>query len=477
MTMDFKVALVGCSQLSFFGDKESRYSKTVNDLREFLKPLKADLYVYPEQIIVADDAKKALKVIEGEKPDFLLVQCTSFSAGFLAQIFVNAGYPLGWWAIPEDAEGEYCLFNSFCSINMYQAINRCYYNEEQYPAKWYFGEVNDPLFADRMKVTIRALRAIKRARTSRIALIGGIAPGFVDLYFDERKLLRLFPGMEYDRLPEFDDIAALAESYPESDIIAEAEAYEAAAARGINPINAKHKLLNIRLLRAYREFVAKNKYDAIAVSCWPKFQSRYDYSVCSVVGQLNDEGIPTSCEGDPLSAVSMLMLQEMSDEPTMLMDLSAFDQKDDTVLLWHCGPAAKNFCCKDGYGLGLNYSGKAHGETITGTGCARDMVFAPDRVTIGRLSAELDSMFVAGGQLLDPSKKTSIAGSRGWMGDIQLAGEDISALEFVNTILSQGISHHYPICKGDLQAELMEISAWLKLAVTQKTPYKTWLQM
>ena len=101
--MDFKVALVGCSQLSFFGDKESRYSKTVEDLKAFLKPLKADLYVYPEQIIVADDAKKALKVIEGEKPDFLLVQCTSFSAGFLAQIFVNAGYPLGWWAIPEDA--------------------------------------------------------------------------------------------------------------------------------------------------------------------------------------------------------------------------------------------------------------------------------------------------------------------------------------------------------------------------------------
>ena len=77
---------------------------------------------------------------------------------------------------------------------MYQAINRGYYNEEKYPAKWYFGEVDDPLFSERMTVTVRALRAVKRLCTSRIALIGGIAPGFNDLYFDERKLLRLFPG-------------------------------------------------------------------------------------------------------------------------------------------------------------------------------------------------------------------------------------------------------------------------------------------
>jgi L-fucose isomerase-like protein len=475
--MDFKIALVGCSQLSFFGDKETRFSKTAEDLHAFLKPLKADLFVYPEQIIVADDAKKALKVIDAEKPDFLLVQCTSFSAGYLAQIFVNSGYPLGWWAIPENAEGDYCLYNSLCSINMYQAINRCYYNEEQHPAKWFYGEVDDPLFADRMKITVRALRAIKRVKTSRVALIGGIAPGFVDLYFDERKLLRLFPGLEYDRLPEFDDIAALAESYPEAEIIREAEAYEKAAALGVHPVSAKHKLLNVRLLHAYREFAKKNQYDALAISCWPKFQSRYDYSVCSVVGQLNDEGIPTSCEGDPLSAVSMLMLEEMTGEPTMLMDLSAFDCESDTILLWHCGPAASNFCCEKGYALGLNYSGKAHHGVLTGTGCVRDLVFAPNRLTIGRLSAELDSLFIGGGDVLDPSQKTSIAGSRGWMGNLQIANEDISALDFVNTILSQGISHHYPLCKGDLQAELMEIAAWLKLSVTPKTPYKPWLQM
>ncbi len=475
--MEFKVALVGLSQLSFFGDKRSRYSKCAAELEVFLQNLNCSLYVYPDTVITPDDAKKALKTIKAEAPDFLLVQCTSYSAGHLAQIFGRSGYPLGWWGIPEGVEDGPVPFNSFCSINMYQGILRGYYNEENIPAKWFFGEVNDELFAPRMTVTIRALRAIKRLCTSRIGLIGGIAPGFNDLYFDERKLLRLFPGLEYDRLPEFDDIAALAESYPESEIADMAEAYEKAST-GVFPESVKHKMLNARLLRAYREFVAANKFDAIAVSCWPKFQTRYDYSVCSVVGQLNDDGIVTSCEGDPLSAVSMLMLQELSGEPTMLMDMSGFDPKDNSVLLWHCGPAASNFASDAGYQLGCNYSGKAHEEgKITGCGVARDMVFGAAPITIGRLTTDLDGMLVGGGTLMDPEAKKSFCGSRGWANNLQLKGEDINAVDLVNTILSYGFSHHYPIAKGDYQAELMEIACWLKIGTLDKVPYKTWMQM
>ena len=474
--MNFKVALAGLSQKSFFGDKQARFSASAQALGQFLAARQAELYVYPEQIITADDAKRAIKRIEDEKPDFLLVQCTSFSAGFLAQIFICSGYPIGWWAIQENMEGAVCEFNSFCSVNMYQAINRSYYHAEQYAAKWFFGDVANPLFSDRLSVTIRALRAIKRLKSARIGLIGGIAPGFNDLYFDERKLLRLFPGMEYDRLPEFEDIASLAESYAESEIEDLAEQFENAAV-SVCPESRKHKLLNARLLRAYREFSQTNHYDAIAISCWPKFQSKYDYSVCSVVAQLNDDGIVASCEGDPLSAVSMLMLNEIAREPSMLMDMSGFDEKDGSVLMWHCGPAPRNFASDDGYSLGVNYSGKEHIGGLCGTGCVRDMVFAPGDITVGRFNAELDSLVVAGGSIMEPSRKASFAGSRGWMTKLTLAGESISTLDFVNTILSQGVSHHYPISKGDYQPELMETAAWLGISTYAKTPYKPWLQM
>ena len=60
---------------------------------------------------------------------------------------------------------------------------------------------------------------------------------------------------------------------------------------------------------------------------------------------------------------------------------------------------------------------------------------------------------------------------------MQLKGESVGALDMINTILSYGFSHHYPVAKGDYQPELMEIACWLKLGVLDKVAYRTWMQM
>jgi sugar phosphate permease len=61
-----------------------------------------ELVVYPETVIVREDAVKAVKAMEDEKIDFLMVQHTSYSAGQLAPVLAkiqNAN--VGFWAIPE----------------------------------------------------------------------------------------------------------------------------------------------------------------------------------------------------------------------------------------------------------------------------------------------------------------------------------------------------------------------------------------
>jgi len=473
-----KIALIGTSQLSFAGDKEGRYNKYAAELAEFLKPYEAELYVYPNQVIVAEDAKVALKACKAENPDFLLVQCTSFSAGFLAQVFATCDIPLGFWAIPEgEADNGPVLFNSFCSINMFNSIVRSYYPERRVPIKWFYGNIQDDMFAERMAITVRAIDAIAKMKKSKIALIGGIAPGFVDLYFDERKLLSRFPGMEFNRLHEFSEIHKRALSYTDAEVAQLAEEFEADAKKGVDKRNVRHHMLNARVLKAYRDFIKEYGYDAIAVSCWPKFQTELDYSVCSVVAQLNDEGIPTSCEGDVRSAVSMLMLNYITKKETMCMDMSAFDEADNTVLMWHCGPAAKCFAREEGYELGVNYSGWAHtpGEAPYGGGCARNMIFKPMKTTIGQVAFDNDKMLVVGGEFID-SDKPSYCGSRGWMGNLALAGEKISARDLVSTILDQGMSHHYAMAQGDVTNELMEIACWLDMEVIEKKAYKPYLQ-
>jgi hypothetical protein len=129
------------SQLSFPGDKQSRFGRAAEELRAFLQQMGASLIRYPQTVITPEDAKRSLQAVAKEAPDFLLVQCTSFSAGLLAQIYIRSPYPVGWWGIGEQAKDGAVPFTSYCSVNMYQSIGRTYYDQKKIPSKWFFGEV------------------------------------------------------------------------------------------------------------------------------------------------------------------------------------------------------------------------------------------------------------------------------------------------------------------------------------------------
>lgn len=476
----FKVGLVGSSQLSFPGDKKGAFARSSAKVAELAKKWDFDLYVYDKQVIVAADGYAALKALEEEKVDFILLQTTSFSAGFLAPIFARAkNASLGLWAIPEGMVDGPTPFNSLCGINMYSAIIGHYLDGYQIPLKWYFGDVEDPLFMERFRITVRAQKAIKRMKQSSVALIGGIAEGFDDLYDDERRLIKLFDGMRINRLHEYDEIKKLAEGMDKV-AVEQRIAEETSWAKGFLHPTAKDMMeVNARFALAYEEFIRQKGYDAIAVSCWPKFQDDYLYSVCAVVGELNDKGIVTACEGDLTSAVSMLFLKYIAGDETMLMDMSAFDRSDDTLLLWHCGPASRRFCEKNGFSYGLNYSGKDHGGAdlahAVGTGTVRDMVFDPGEITIARITGESDRMFLATGKFID-YEKPSFNGSRGWVGQLQLNRQPISAQELLNTILVQRFQHHFPIVRGDHSKEILEAMAWLRMGKVDAVPYEDYIQ-
>jgi len=472
----FKVGLVGCSQHSFPGDKKAQFSRSASELAALSKEYDYDLYVYPESVITEADAEKAVVACEDNLVDFIMLQCTSFSAGFVVPVIAKAkAMGLGLWAIPEGVEDGVVPFNSFCSINMYAGILGHYVNEPKLTAKWFFGNKGDPQFDQRYAITIRALSALKKLYNSKVALVGGVAPGFNDLLFDEQKLLALFPGLKLNRLHEFEELSSLAMSF-DSDTVDKAVKELASQAVCINPKAGPVMETNARFQLAYRRFVEDNGYDGLAVSCWPKFQSQFKFSVCSVLAGLNEEGTIASCEGDVVSAVCMLLLKYLSNDATTLMDLVAYDTKDESILLWHCGPSPRQFC--NSYNLDLNYSGAPHEfgmSNPTGLGVTRDMVFKPGRATIFRLDAALDRNLIISGNFMD-GKKKSVTGSRGWMGNLMLGDEKIGALDMTNTLLSKQFPHHYPVVYGDYTSELMELTAWLGLGLVERVDYREYLQ-
>ena len=490
----FQVALVGASQLSFPGDKATAFGRSREGMEKLAKAWDFDLFVYEKQVITEADALEARAVLEEQKVDFIMLQCTSFAAGLVASTLARTrGARIGLWAIPEMRSSGIVSFNSFCGINMYSSIIAHYLKDYRIPVKWYFGDVEDSQFLRRFRITVAALRAIKKLSHSNVALIGGIAPGFNDLYDDERKLIRLFDGIRINRLHEYSELKELAEGMPQelvdakvAELKAEASAKNAQIDEQINrvdPANPQSRMslleVNARYALAYDRFIEKYGYQAVAISCWPKFQDDYLFSVCAVVGELNDKGVVAGCEGDLTSTVSMLLLSYIAEDTTMLMDMSAMDTADDSVLMWHCGPASKNFCRKNGYCYSLNYSGKDHMgadlDHAVGTGVVRDMVFDEGKVTIARLTGECDRMLVASGVMQDGSKG-SYCGSRGWLGQLALNRKPISALNFFNTVMASGFQHHFPIVKGDYTEEVLEAMAWLGLKRVDEVPYENYLQ-
>ena len=475
--LKLNVGLVGTSQLSFPGDKEERFNRSVEGLKGLSERLEFNLYTVKDTVITENDAEKAVRECEDNGVDFLLLQNTSFSGGFLAPVFakVKNAY-LGLWAIPEEAREGAVPFNSLCSINMYASIIGHYLKEYDIPFKWFYGNVGDRLFDNRLEVTVRALTAVKNLRNSRAALIGGIAPGFNDLYFDERSILKTFDGLKINRLHEFSEIKDRALSYKTVEV--EDIAKEMVAeSKGVHPKSQPLLETNARMYKAYKDFLNDYGYDALAISCWPKFQSDFRFSICSVVAKLNDEGVVAACEGDIPSAVSMLLLKYLAKDETMLMDFSDFDEKDETVLMWHCGPASGRFCSDNGFTMGVNYHGLPHekGEGLNCCGIVRDMVFRPGHVSIARITGEGNRLFLAEGDFVDYEKK-SFSGSRGWMGNLKLNRERISVRDFVNTVLVQRFQHHYPIVGGDYTKEIMEFAAWLRMDLVSKIPYREYMQ-
>lgn len=476
-----KIGLVGTSQLSFPGDKEALFARCAKGMEALAGRLGFQLVVYPNTVIVREDAVAAVQAMEKAEVDFLLVQHTSYSAGQLAPVLAKIrNAHVGFWATPEGAVEGAVPFNSLCSINMHMAIVAHYLRDYKIRVKWFYGYPEDETFVRRLTVTVRALTALKNMRRARVALVGGVAPGFNDLYDDERNLNRRFEGLYFNRLHEYSEIKDRAMSYRDEEVAPIAESMVRCSCGFADDAAKDTLLISARMYKAYTAFIAENRYDAVAVSCWPKFQEDFQYSVCSVVGQLNDEGTVMACEGDVMSAVSMLALKYIAGgEAPMLMDLSAFDESDESVLLWHCGPAAARYCREGGYKLGCNYSGMAHepGKGVTARcGVARDMVFDENPVSVMRLTGECDKYFQMGGRFQAPGKP-SFHGSRGWCEQLTLNGETIGARDLLNTILCTGFQHHFPVILGDYTDEIKEFAAWLGLTPVQKVPYGDYLQV
>lgn len=90
-----------------------------------------------------------------------------------------------------------------------------------------------------------------------------------------------------------------------------------------------------------RSLAEKYECSAVASECWRTFSVPFGIMPCAGFGDLNQEGLPTACEGDIHGAISSVLLSAaaLDSEPHFLADITIrHPENDNGELLWHCGP-------------------------------------------------------------------------------------------------------------------------------------------
>jgi L-fucose isomerase-like protein len=472
-----KVCAVSTIQPSFWGSARGEFLKVhMPRLRELESILGFSLFWIEKPVILQEEAEKAVSEAREKGADFLLIQATTFASGGVIVPFAQSGIPLGIWGIPEITDTGAIPYNSFCGINMFASIIKQYVGKD-IPYKWFFGNVDDELFLERFKVTLKALGAAKKIPGSRIALIGGVAPGFYDLAFDESKLMerlgvQIFPH-------EFAEVKDLALSYSENAAKEQLKKFQSGCVFTAGDLAAEGLLNMARVYLALNEITLKNSYDSIAIGCWPKYRKELGIVVCAVIGRLLEDGILVACEGDIESLITMMMLHQLSGGSAgipgsmpMLMDMSKFDAKDNSVLMWHCGSAPNCYADLKGVSLEGHYK---PGSRITAEDNIRvagvhDMYYRSQEVTIARLSGNGEKLLVFSGDFIEKTDR-SYDGSRGWIGNLSMEGKALPVRDLLETVMSRGLQHHYAICSGGVETEMRELAAWLDIEELGPVPY------
>ena len=468
--MKLKLAYVGTHLPSYMAEEFDIFSKSIDGLKALSERLDFELVVTHTHIVTRQEAKEIADALETEGVDFVLLQNASFAMGDVVLEFVDRSFRLGLWSTEEPVKEGPIPLNNFVSMNLNAGILTRYLKDDNVPFKWFYGDTEHDWFKPRLAVTVQALRAIKRLQQARVALIGGVAPTFYNFAFDERTLLSV-TGAEIVS-HELSELLTRVQTISESRLN---DAMKAMAAAGKVEISKRDLQMSAAIYVAMLEFAREHGYDALAVSDWPVFQSELQIHPGMAFSWLDhNDSIPVSSEGDVLGALSMLLMNEVSGNKSMLLDMNDVDRERGALLMWHCGGSPLNFANGEGV-VWKNHSTLGRKTDSPPVGAVAELIFEPGQTTIVRLADDGKQLFAAQAEIID-SPHRGYDGSRGWLSYFKQDGQALSLADLVNTVMVEGIEHHFILGKGYHAAALYEVAAWLDIKIIQKHSYQDYMQ-
>jgi len=213
------------------------------------------------------------------------------------------------------------------------------------------------------------------------------------------------------------------------------------------------KLENLaRLAIALDKLIKEYRLNAVAIRCWDEFQKRYGISPCVILSDLNEKGIPASCELDVNNAVMMYALLLASSCPVMLLDVNNnYGDDDNKAIVFHCGPVPKSMLKGKGR-IGEHLMFKKSYGPESGVGVRLEAI-QPNEVTLGSFKTENGQLcsFITEGKITDDPIEVEFFGC-----GAVFTKNTGTVNQMLNYMSTEGYRHHVAIAKGTWQFVINE---------------------
>ena len=158
-------------------------------------------------------------------------------------------------------------------------------------------------------------------------------------------------------------------------------------------------------------------------------------TACLGISLLNDEGVASACEGEVESALAMMVLRELTHQPSFMANLASVDTDENTITLAHCTVATR---------LCRRVTARSHYES--GLSVALRGELPLQRVTVCRLGRGLDQMLILTGTIVENPDGPEMCRTQV---KVRVDGD-------ASTLLSLGLGNHHIRTLGDHRQALME---------------------
>jgi L-fucose isomerase-like protein len=146
-----------------------------------------------------------------------------------------------------------------------------------------------------------------------------------------------------------------------------------------NSTDTQELIENGKMYLAYKNLIEKFELDSINTKCDPELSFYYGRCACLTHSMLNDDGLMVACEGDIHQNISMMLLNYLSGNSVMFLDIIGACKENNSLQFQSCGYAPMS--------LAKDLEVKLFPQiTMKGKGITQSYVLEPEKeVTIYRV--------------------------------------------------------------------------------------------